>query len=80
MTNRTITSSRTRDGITWSAEYSGGPYIDVSVLGMCVDVIDASDVPERATRSEIGYQLAEWLKDNKTCLADHLMFARQALR
>ena len=69
----------TRNG--WTATYSGGEYIDLHVLGHCVEVINIMDYSTGEYRMEptqkaLRRELVAWLKENADNLGGYIEHAR----
>ena len=74
---KTITA--TRQG--WTAKFSGGAYIDLHVLGHCVEVINILDYATGEYRMEptqkaLAAELRNWLDENKGNLDCYFEHAR----
>lgn len=73
------TITATRDG--WTATYHGGAYIDLHLLGQCVEVINVLDYATgeymiEPTQEAVARELAEWLDENADNLAAYIEHAR----
>lgn len=74
---KTITA--TRQG--WTATYSGGCYIDLSIMGHTVEVINILDYSTgeyrmEPTRKALARELETWLEENKGNLDCYFEHAR----
>ena len=73
----TITAARNG----WTATYSGGEYIDLHVLGHCVEVInildyDTGEYRMEPTQEAVARELREWLDENADNLGGYIEHAR----
>lgn len=69
----------TRNG--WTATYSGGEYIDLHVLGHCVEVInilnyDTGEYRMEPTQKALAAELRNWLDENADSLDGYIEHAR----
>lgn len=73
------TITATRNG--WTATYSGGEYIDLHVLGHCVEVInvldyDTGEYRMEPTQEAVARELRNWLDENADSLGGYIEHAR----
>ena len=73
------TLTATRKG--WTAKYSGGCYIDLSIMGHTVEVINILDYATGEYRMEptqkaLAGELAAWLDENRDGLGAYIEHAR----
>lgn len=73
------TITATRNG--WTATYSGGAYIELRVLGHCVEVINICDYATGEyrmdpTQKALARELANWLDANAGNLDGYIEHAR----
>lgn len=65
----------------WTATYSGGEYIDLHVLGHCVEVInilnyDTGEYRMEPTQKALAAELRNWLDENADSLDGYIEHAR----
>ena len=69
----------TRDG--WTATYRGGAYIDLHLLGQCIEAINVLDYATgeymiEPTQEAVARELADWLDENADNLGAYIEHAR----
>jgi hypothetical protein len=65
-----LRASRKVAGVRVTAEFDGGPYIDLVVDNLAIDVINAEDPP--SSRKELRTVLDAWAADNADIMPDLL--------